>query len=127
MFAQEGYELIGAAFEVHNTLGGGLAEEIYQESLELELATHQIPYQTKKRLKVFYKDHLLSTEFIPDLIVYESIVVELKSVRSLGNGHTAQLLNYMRITRRPVGYVINFAPIADLDWRRFLCSEYLRV
>jgi GxxExxY protein len=54
-FAQEGYALMGAAFEVHNFLGGGLAEELYQQSLEVEMRIRKIPFRSKQELKVFYK------------------------------------------------------------------------
>ncbi len=56
MFKEEGYKLMGAAFEVYNQLGYGMAEEIYQQSLEIELALQEIPFQSKHELTVFYKD-----------------------------------------------------------------------
>lgn len=65
----EGYAFIGTVFEVHSELGGGLSEEIYQESLEFELGLRSIDFETKSRLKVYYKDHLLSKRYIPDLHV----------------------------------------------------------
>ena len=80
-FAKEGYELMAAAFEVHNVQGGGLLEEIYQESLEIELQLRTIPYRKKDELRVFYKERLLKKRYIPDLTVFGQIVVELKAVR----------------------------------------------
>jgi GxxExxY protein len=124
-FAEEGYALMGAAFEVHNVLGGGLSEEIYQQSLELELAFRNIPFRRKQQLAVSYKGHLLETSYIPDLVVHDRIVVELKSVTALCPEHEAQLMNYLRITRSPIGYLINFAPIRKLEYKRFVCSEYV--
>ena len=115
---------MGAAFEVHNELGGGLSEEIYQQSLEIELELRAIPFQRKQELRVFYKERVLNTRYIPDLIVHSSIVVELKAVAALCPEHEAQLLNYMRITRSPVGYLINFGPIAKLQYKRFILSEF---
>ncbi|MFO1092793.1 MAG: GxxExxY protein [Planctomycetaceae bacterium] len=123
-FAEEGYALMGAAFEVHNVLGGGLAEEIYQQSLELELGLRSIPYRRKHPLAVHYKGTSLATTYVPDLIVYDRIIVELKSVAAFCAEHDAQLMNYLRITRSPVGYLINFAPIGKLEYKRFICSEY---
>jgi len=124
-FAEEGYELMAAAFEVHNIQGGGLLEEIYQESLEIELELRNVPYQRKAELRVFYKDRPLKKTYIPDLLVFDRIVVELKSVSRLIPEHEAQLLNYMRITHHPVGYLINFAPLGKLEWKRFVLSEFL--
>lgn len=124
-FAEEGYALMAAAFEVHNIQGGGLLEEIYQQSLEIELELRGIPFLSKAELKVFYKDRPLKKTYIPDLLVHSRIMVELKYVSSLVPEHEAQLLNYMRITRHPVGYLINFAPLGKIEWKRFVLSEFL--
>ena len=123
--AQEGYRLMGAAFEVHNVLGGGLTEEIYQQSLELELESRAIPFHSKKELAVYYKGRKLQKRYVPDLFVFESIVVELKAVSSLCPDHEAQVMNYMRLTRQPISYLINFGPIGKLQYKRFILSEFL--
>jgi GxxExxY protein len=123
--AQEGYDLMAAAFEVHRELGGGLAEEIYQGSLEIELGLRAIPFESKRELRVFYKSRELKRRYIPDLFVFDGIVVELKAASALMAEHEAQLLNYMRVTRSPVGYLINFGPIAKLEWKRFVLSEFV--
>jgi len=86
---------MGAAFEVYNQLGYGMAEEIYQQSLEIELAIQGIPFQSKRELTVFYKDRALDVRYIPDLFVFGGIVVELKAVTELISEHEAQLFNYM--------------------------------
>ena len=124
-FAAEGYALNGAAFAVHKELGGGLLEEVYQESLEIELKMRNIPHVSQQSLNIFYKDQPLKKTYIPDLVVFNAIIVELKAVSSLTFEHEAQLLNYMRITRQPIGYLLNFAPIAKLEWKRFLLSQFL--
>jgi len=124
-FADEGFRLMGAAFEVHNVLGGGLAEEIYQESLEIELGLRAIPFRPKQQLRVFYKVRELRHRYIPDLIVFDSVVVELKALSDLTQEHEGQLMNYMRITRSPIGYLINFGPMGKLQFKRFILSEFL--
>lgn len=121
----EGYQLMGAAFEVHRELNGGLAEEIYQESLEWELGLRKIPFQTKAELRVYYKGHLLNKRYIPDLHVYGELVTELKAVKELNSEHEQQLLNYMRITKKAVGYLINFGPMKQLEWKRYILKEYI--
>lgn len=121
----EGYTLMGAAFEVHSELNGGLSEEIYQESLEWELGLREIPFQTKAELKVYYKGHLLNKRYIPDLQIFEEIMVELKAVKELTSEHEQQLLNYMHITKKAVGYLINFGPMKQLEWKRFILKEYV--
>ena len=123
-FAEEGYALMGAVFEVHKELGGGLLEEIYQECLEIELADRGIPFVAKLPLVSFYKGRRLIKRYVPDLIVHENIVVELKSMNGMVAEHEAQLMNYMRLTRQPVGYLINFAPIAKVEWKRIIISEF---
>lgn len=82
--AEEGFELMGAAFEVHRVVRGGLLEDVYQESLEEELRLRSIPFTPKQELAVFYKGKELRQRYIPDLYVHGEIVVELKSVRALG-------------------------------------------
>ena len=123
---EEGFELMGAAFEVHRVIRGGLLEDIYQESLEEELRPRAIPFTARQELAVFYKGRELRQRYIPDLYVYSEIVVELKSVRALAPEHVAQLLNYMRIARKPVGYLINFGPLGKVEWRRFVLKEFVQ-
>ena len=120
LFKKEGFALMGAAFEVHATIGGGLAEEIYQESLEIELGMRSIPFDSKAPLRASYKGQPLRKEYFPDLMVNDEIVTELKSVCKLLPEHEAQLINYLRITGKRVGYLINFGPIAKLEWKRFV-------
>jgi GxxExxY protein len=123
MFQQEGFQFMGAAFEVYNQLGYGMAEEVYQQSLEIELELRSIPFRTKHELAVFYKTRQLNTKYRPDLIVFEGIVVELKAVAQLLPEHEAQLFNYMRIARRPVGYLCNFGRKGELEWKRFILTD----
>ena len=124
-FSEEGYALMGAAFEVHREIGGGLLEEIYQESMEMELPLRGIPFRAKDEIPVFYKGQKLKKRYIPDFVIHEHVVVELKSVKELDPAHDAQLINYMRISRQPVGYLINFGPIGKLQWKRFILSEFV--
>src|SRR5437762_8978930 len=123
MFKDEGYRLMGAAFEVYNQLGYGMAEEIYQQSVEIELGLRGIPYLSKRELAVFYKGQPLLTCYKPDLFVFDAIVVELKAVTDLIAEHEAQLFNYMRIARQPVGYLLNFGHKDELRWQRFILSN----
>jgi GxxExxY protein len=120
LFSQEGYALMAAAFEVHNEVGGGLLEDIYQESFEFELGDRGIPFVPKQELVIFYKGRKLKKRYLPDLFVSGGIVVELKSVSALTPEHEAQVINYMRISKRRVGYLINFGPIKSVEWRRFV-------
>ncbi len=119
-FQQEGFDLMAAVFAVHNEVGGGLAEEVYQESLEIELSLRGIPFIAKQELTIFYKGRELKRCYVPDLYVHDGMVVELKAVSHLLPEHEAQLFNYMRLTGKSVGYLINFAPLKRAEWRRFV-------
>ena len=122
-YSEEGYKLMGAAFEVYNEIGYGMAEEVYQECLEIELQLRGIPFETKRRLSLRYKEQQLEKIYIPDLFVSSAIVVELKSVKELVSDHEAQLFNYMRIARQSVGYLINFGHKDTLEWKRYVLSD----
>jgi len=125
IYKDEGYKLMGAAFEVYNEQGFGLTEEIYQESLEIELELRGISFCSKQELKCFYKGRELKKRYVPDLFVFGGLVVELKAVSQLLPEHEAQLINYMRITKQPVGYLINFGHKETLEWKRFILSELI--
>ena len=116
---------MAAAFEVYNDRRDGLAEEIYQECLEIELALRGISFLSRAELKCFYKGRELKKRYVPDLYVLDCLVVELKAVVELAREHEAQLFNYMRIARQPVGYLINFGHKGTLEWKRFILSELI--
>lgn len=123
MHQEEGYALMGAAFEVYNQLGYGMAEEIYQQSLEIELELRGIQFEAKRELVTFYKGHQLETRFKPDLFISGVIIVEIKAVTELVPDNEAQLFNYLRITETPIGYLINFGHQGTLQWKRFIVSD----
>ena len=125
IYKDEGYKLMGAAFEVYNEQGYGLAEEIYQESLEIELELRGIAFRSKQELTCCYKGRELRKHYVPDLYVLNCLVVELKAVSQLLPEHEAQMINYMRITKQPVGYLVNFGHKDTLEWKRFILSELI--
>lgn len=116
---------MSAAFEVYNDRGYGMAEEIYQKCLEIELQTQGIPFLPKQELRCFYKGTELRKRYIPDIFVFDCLVVELKSVSVLLPEHEAQVMNYLRISRQPVGYLVNFGHKGTLEWKRFILSEFI--
>lgn len=118
LLKEEGYALMGAAFEVYNHLGPGFLEEVYQEAMELELTARGIPFVSKPRLQVIFKEQLLKKHYEADLLVHAAIVVELKAVRTSAPEHEAQLLNELKATRMRVGYLINFGAAPRLQWSR---------
>jgi GxxExxY protein len=101
-------EIIGAAFEVHNTLGCGLLEKVYENALAHELSLRNHTVTPQKEFRVSYKDKEVGT-YYADMVVDDSVVVEVKSVSSLEDVHRAQTLNYLRISGIRVGLLLNFA------------------
>ena len=103
--------VIGAAIEVHRTLGAGLLESAYHLCLARELQIHGIPYKYKWPIPLEYKGLHLKKTYNVDLLVDDAIVVEVKSIAELAPIHEAQLLTYMRIGRWKVGLLLNFNEI----------------
>ena len=126
-FAQLGYDIIGAAMAVYNELGGGLSEEIYQESFEIELAERGFNFVPQPELLVLFKGRLLNKRLRADLMIEPEVVVELKAVSALCEEHRAQLLNYLRVTQKQVGYLINFAAFPNIEWQRLVNTRLPKV
>ena len=89
------------------------------------MALRGLPFLSKAELKCFYKGRELKKRYVPDLYVFGCVVVELKAVTELAPEHEAQVFNYMRIARQPVGYLINFGHKGTLEWKRLILSELI--
>jgi GxxExxY protein len=100
--------VIGAAIEFHREMGPGLLESVYQTCMEYELRSRDIPFQPEVRIPLVYKGVKLDDELIMDLYFPGRLVVELKAVEKLLPIHQAQLLTYLRLSRTPVGLLLNF-------------------
>ena len=101
-------KILGCAFEVHNTLGCGFLEKVYERAIVIELQANSLGVETQKRIKISYKGKDVGN-YMPDIIVENKVIVELKTVEFLTKIHTAQLLNYLRATGFEVGLILNFA------------------
>lgn len=101
-------KIIGLAIEVHQNLGSGLLESVYQQCLAYELSTHNIEFVLEHPIPVKYKEINIDCAFRADMIVENSIIVELKSVDKILPIHEAQLLTYLKITGIRLGLIINF-------------------
>ena len=102
------YDVIGAAIEVHKTLGSGLLESVYQKCLEEELKYRNINFQSEKSISVIYRDKELNVDFRCDFFIENCLVVELKSVNEMSSIFEAQFLTYMKLLKSPKGILINF-------------------
>ena len=116
----EVYEVVGAAMEVYWQLGRGFLEPIYQEAFEIELSRRKIPFEPKRELTIVYKDQPLEKTYVPDVICFDQIVVELKALERLSGVEQSQLLNYLKMTRMKVGLLINFGSRVRLEWKRYV-------
>jgi GxxExxY protein len=116
----EVFQIIGAAIEVHKELGNGFLEPVYQEAMEIEVTSRNIPFPAQIPLKIRYKERMLKKEYIPDLLCYDSIIVELKSLNRLGGNEDAQIINYLKVTGLHVGLLINFGSVGKLEWKKFV-------
>ena len=111
----------------NNELGAGFLEEVYQEAMELELIDRKLPFTSQPKLEIEFKGKILNKFYRPDLYVYSAIVVELKALETLCSDHQAQLLNYLKATGKPVGYLINFGNPSKLEFQRMLNPNLLKI
>ena len=113
-------KVLQAYFNVFRHLTTGLLESVYENSLCIEFDEMRIPYERQKHLNVLYKGKVVG-EFIPDIVVDNKIILELKSIPQLTPANSAQLINYLTITQFKVGYLLNFGE--GRDYKRILLRE----
>ena len=111
-------KVLGMAFSIHNLIGPGLLESAYEGCFCVELNYAGIPFQRQKVYPLYYKDEPVGA-YIADLVVADCIILELKSVKQLSCAMEAQILNYLKLSKLPIGYLINFKNLR-VDWKRFV-------
>lgn len=111
----EVYTIVGCAMRVHNALGPGLREKPYENALVIDLRMHDLEPDAQRAYPIHYLDHVVG-DCIPDIAVLDRILVEVKSVDSLGDNELSQMMNYLRISGLELGVLINFRN-AKLEWR----------
>ena len=102
------YQIRGAAMEVYNQLGPGLLESIYEKTLIAELRLRNIKVKSQVPVQVVYKGNVVSNDLRIDLLIDDTIIVELKSVEELSSLHYKQIRTYLKLTNKPLGWLINF-------------------
>ena len=114
--------VIGAAIEVHRTLGPGLLESVYEHALAVELELKDIPFERQSLININYKGHLIGEGRL-DMLIADKLIVELKAVEALAPIHTAQVMSYLKIMNLPLGLLINFnVPILKQGLKRVVRS-----
>lgn len=117
------YPILGVLYDVHNELGPGLNESVYQEGVELELQAQNIPYEREKVFHPMYYGKQMDATFRLDFVCVGTIIIECKAVSKLNAEHRAQLFNYMRLTQNKIGVLVNFLPSYMEVERYFYDSE----
>ena len=100
-------KIIACAYRVYNKMGAGFLESVYEKCLLIELRKAELLVDAQKTIRVYYDSELVG-EFIADLIVNDTVILELKAIKQLAKTHEVQLVNYLVATGKPVGLLINF-------------------
>ena len=115
IYKDECYQIYNAIYEVHNKLGNGFLESVYQEVLEIEFKKNKIPFESQKMINIYYNDKPLTQYFKADIICFEKILLELKAVTKISNEHKAQLINYLTATKIKLGLLVNFGTYPKVE------------
>lgn len=118
-FKEETYSIIGCCMEVHNELGCGFLEPVYQEALSIVLKEKHIPFVKEKVLDIEFRGKLLDKKYVADFICFSEIIVELKATEGLGDHDIAQVINYLKATGRKIGLLVNFG-LTKLQYKRVI-------
>lgn len=116
---EETYSIIGCCMEVHRELGCGFLEPVYQEALSIVFREKQIPFIKEKVLAIEFRGRVLDKKYVADFICFDEIIVELKATDALCSEHLVQVINYLKVTRKKLGLIINFGT-KSLQYKRVI-------
>ena len=119
---EESYKIVGDLYEVHKNLGKGFSEIVYKDAFEYELNQLNIPFEREKEFVVNYKSTTLKHKFYADFVVYDKIILEIKTVDCFNNSHYNQCLNYLKISNNELAILANFNLIS-LEYKRIVSSR----
>jgi len=114
---EEAYKIIGICMEVHNNLGAGFLEIVYKDALEFEFRRAGIEYEREKEYVVNYKGSILPHKFYADFVVVDKIILEIKCMAGIADGHVAQAINYLKVSENHLALIVNFGEI-KLSYKR---------
>jgi GxxExxY protein len=126
LFETETHKIIGACMQVHRKLGSGFLESVYQEAVEKEFESQNIPYSRQKRLHIIFDGKPLDKFFVADFVCYDSIIIEIKAASFIHQDNSKQVLNYLKATGLAVGLLVNFGE-SSLKWKRFIHTPHQSV
>ncbi len=119
VYKEESYKIIGLCMEVHRNLGNGFLEIVYKDALEFEFRKSNIPFEREKEYIVNYKETILPHKFYSDFVVYDKIILEIKSMSGIADEHMAQTMNYMKVSGNKLGLLVNFGQ-PSLQYKRIV-------
>lgn len=121
LYENESYKIRGCCFKVFNTLGGGIKENIIQKALFRELASAEFKIEKEKRIDVYYNNEKIGV-YIPDIVVEDKIIVEIKSKPFITKQDEKQFWGYLKGSKYQLGFLINFSP-QKLFIKRFIHTQ----
>ncbi len=122
LYKDESYKIVGLLFEVHKELGKGFSEIVYKDALEYEFEINNIPFKREVEFSVNYKNTLLRHKFYADFVLFEKIILEIKTVECFNNSHYKQCLNYLKVSKNKLAILANFNLIS-LEYKRIVSSR----
>ncbi|UFH34137.1 GxxExxY protein [Flavobacterium acetivorans] len=122
IYKDENYKIVGILYEIHKHLGKGFSEIVYKDALEFELQNSNIPYEREKEFSVNYKNTILKHKFYADFVVYDKIILEIKTVACFDNSHYNQCLNYLKVSGNKLAILANFN-LTSLEYKRIIDSK----
>ena len=117
IYEKETAEILNACMAVHNELGNGFLEAVYQEALAIEFDERGLPYKREVKIPIFYKGRKFDKEYFADFICFDKIIVELKCLSRIVSANKGQVINYLHGTKLEVGLLVNFGE-PSLKWER---------
>ena len=122
IYREENYAIVGILFEVHKNLGKGFSEIVYKDAIEFEFQEQNIPYEREKEFSVNYKTTTLKHKFYADFVVFNKIILEIKTVDCFNNSHFNQCLNYLKVSKNKLAILANFN-LNSLEYKRIIDSK----
>lgn len=111
--------------EVHKELGPGFLEAVYQEALQIEFDIQNIPYLSQQKIEIYYKNHKLKKYYVPDFLVFEHIVIEIKSMKTITRIEEAQIINSIKSCKKELGLLINFGELSLKMYQKPINQQFL--
>lgn len=108
LYEDESYAIIGVLFDVYKNLGSGFSEIVYKDALEYEFTQLNIPFEREKEFRVAYKDVFLKHKFYADFVLFDKIILEIKSIADLNDTHVSQCINYLKVSECKLAILANF-------------------